>query len=281
MTGLAAVAETPLSFRILSGLTRRIPPLPHASGISNRVVKPIFCRRHRGERYRIEVWKGIEMIVDPADGIGGNLAFIPQLFDRWERAMIDKHLPRGGVFVDVGANIGAYSLWAASRIGAGGRVLAYEAEPNNFSVLSDNIKINGFEKIITAQQVGVADSAGSLELRLNIDANSGAHSFLSEGEAAEADTISISCEPLATLIEQAGVECVDFMKLDIEGFELRVLERFFADVPVRSPLRPRVMLAEMYYGDERDRPLISTIEQAGYRLWRNKGLNCLFRRDDV
>lgn len=221
------------------------------------------------------------MIVDPADCIGGNLAFIPQLFDRWERAMIDKYLPRGGIFVDVGANIGAYSLWAARRTGLGGRVLAYEAEPNNFSVLAENIKINSFEKIVTAQQVGVADSAGSLKLRLNVEANSGGHSFMGDDHCEDAHTVSVACQPLASLIEQAGVDHVDFMKLDIEGFEPRVLSRFFVDIVTHSSLRPRAILTELYYGDERDRPLISTIEQAGYRLFDSSELNCLFVREDI
>ena len=185
------------------------------------------------------------------------------------------------MFVDVGANIGAYSLWAASRLGSDGRVLAYEAEPNNFSVLAENITINGFEGIVTAQQVGVADVAGDLELRLNAQENSGAHSFLAEAPDGGAATVRVACERLAALIEQAGVDRVDFMKIDVEGFELRILAQFFADVSAQSPLRPRVILTEMYFGDERDRPLISTIEQAGYRLAGSKGLNCLFRRGDI
>jgi FkbM family methyltransferase len=226
----------------------------------------------------MKVWQDIEMIIDPGDGIGGNLAFIPQLFDRWERAMIDRFLPRGGVFVDVGANIGAYSLWAAKRTGREGRVLAYEAEPDNFSALAGNITINGFEDVIVAQQVGVADFSGVLDLRLNTEGNSGGHSFADEGRNEDDFSIKVACEPLGFLIKQSGVDHVDFMKLDIEGFEKRVLSQFFIDVPSDSLLRPDVILAEVYYGDERDHPLISMIEQAGYELSKNNGLNCLFRR---
>jgi FkbM family methyltransferase len=269
------VSEPPLSFRLLSALTRMIPAVPHASGISNRIVKPLFCRWHAGERYRVAVWDDVEMILDPADCIGGNLAFIPQLFDRWERHVIDTYLPRGGVFVDVGANIGAHSLWAAHRVGPEGRVLAYEAEPANFASLTGNIDLNGFEKIVTAQQVGVADASTTLTLQLNLAGNSGGHSFLAP-PAGASDAIEVSCEPLAALIDKSGVARVDFMKLDIEGFELRVLSRFFDDVPSDSPLRPAAVLAEMYFGDDRDRPLIAMLERAGYSLRGGDGLNSLF-----
>jgi len=282
MIGLPPISEAPLSFRLLSKLTRNIPPIPHASGLSNRFVKPFFSSLHRNERYRVKVWEDIEMIVDPADCIGGNLAFIPQLFDVWERTEINNFLPQGGVFIDIGANIGAYSLWAARRVGANGRVLAYEAEPMNFSVLMDNIVINGFERIIQAQQIGVADTTESLTLRLNDGSNSGGHSFAPEVHGGQGTPISVACEPLATLIQRADIHRVDFMKLDIEGFEQKVLSRFFADVRIDSPLRPRALLTEMFFASKRepDRLLWSTILEAGYNLYRHSEYNYLFLRRD-
>src|SRR5580704_12313131 len=91
----APALQPPLLFRLLSGLTRRLPDFPHASGLSNRVVKPLWARTHRGV-YRVRVWEGVDMIVDPAEGIGGNLAFIPQLYDVWEREALRTRLPEGG-----------------------------------------------------------------------------------------------------------------------------------------------------------------------------------------
>lgn len=220
------------------------------------------------------------MIVDPADCIGGNLAFIPQLFDVWERAAVDKFLPRGGVFIDLGANIGAYSLWAAKRVGPTGRVLAYEAEPMNFSVLLENIAINRFERVIQAHRIGVSDTTESLMLQLNDSGNSGGHSFISNVHGERGTSITVGCEPLAKLIAEADIQRVDFMKMDIEGFEQRVLSRFFSDVQVGSPLRPAVILTEMYFGNEKqpDHLLLSTIEQAGYKLHGRKANNYLFVR---
>lgn len=269
------VSEPPLSFRLLSSLTRLIPPLPHASGISNRVVKPMFCKWHREQRYRVTVWDSVDMILDPADCIGGNLAFIPQLFDRWERSVINQVLPVDGVFVDIGANIGAHSLWAASRVGPKGRVLAYEAEPRNFSMLKTNIAINKLDNIIMAEQVGVADAFTTLTLQLNLAGNSGGHSFMTAPHDADG-AIKVACVPLSTLIAKAGVDHVDFIKIDIEGFELRVLSRFFDDIPEKSLLRPGAILTEMYFGDERDAPLITMLEQAGYAFHSSDGLNSLF-----
>ncbi len=271
-SSLSPIATTPRSFRILSGLTRLIPRLPHASGLSNRIVKPLYCRRHRG-RYRVKVWGDIEMIVDPADTVGGNLAFIPQLFDVWERNAIQEHLPRGGVFVDVGANIGSYTLWAARQAGPHGRVLAYEAEQNNFAALVENIALNGFRQI-DAFQVGVSGKRETLRLRMSAG-NSGGHSFALGIAGPSSVEVEVKCEPLADLVAHAGR--INFMKLDIEGFEQRVLSQFFDDVPADSPLRPRFILTEMLHWSVMD--LSDTIRRAGYRLIKHSGYNALFARE--
>jgi FkbM family methyltransferase len=219
------------------------------------------------------------MIVDPAEGIGGNLAFIPQLYDVWEREALRTRLPEGGTFVDVGANMGAYSLWAARIVGPRGRVLAYEAAPANYERLVENIALNRFSQV-HAFHVGVSDKTETLKLHINPIGNSGGHSFVPgfcpEGSAAEID---VQCEPLAELLARNGLTTVDFMKLDIEGFERRVLSRFFQDVPSGSALRPRHMLAELARVDARGPgSLWETIVSAGYRPVRQGKANALFER---
>lgn len=267
----AKSTELPGAFRFLSGLTRRIPNFPHASALSNRIAKPLYCWRYRG-RLRVKVWNDIEMYVDPADTIGGNLAFIPQLFDVWERDAIRRHLPRGGVFVDIGANIGSYSLWAARQTGPRGRILSYEAENTNFAFLVENIKLNDCDHI-DAFHVGVSDKAELLKLRL-CKGNSGGHSFEHHPSDASSVEADVECQPLSRLV--ADVDRIDFLKIDIEGFEQRVLSRFFLDIPPRSPLRPKYLLTEILHGPVSD--LVSTIRSAGYKLENCSAHNALFAR---
>jgi FkbM family methyltransferase len=281
MVTLSPALPPPRSLRALSALTRLLPAFPHASGISNRLVKPLWCMSHSG-RYRMKVWDDLEMILDPADGIGGNLVFIPQLFDHWERATIRRLLPVGGTFVDIGANVGSYTLWAARQVGPTGTVLAYEAEPFNFASLVENIAINGFSNVQTFQ-VGVSDKVETLPLHLNPRGNSGGNSFLDDVHARASDrTVNVACEPLASLLDAAGVRRVDWMKLDIEGFEDRVLSRFFRDVSPSSPLCPTYILTEFFSGDvPPPGSLQDTLAAAGYKLLEQrmtKAHNALFAR---
>jgi FkbM family methyltransferase len=268
-----AAAEPPLALRMLMAVTRRIPPLPYASALSNRLVKPLWCRWHRG-RYVVPVWNGIVMRVDPADAIGGYLTFIPQLYDRWERQVIRDCLPRGGTFVDVGANIGAHSLWAAQAGGAA-QVVAFEADPANFAELTSNIALNGLSNI-RAFQVGVSDAEEVLKLFRNRHGNAGGHTFVA-GIHNDSAAVDVRCRPLRKLLAETEVTRVDLMKLDIEGFERRVLTRFFADVSPASPLRPRHLLIELKSGPERE-ALVGLLVRQAYALVKQHGINVLFSR---
>jgi FkbM family methyltransferase len=279
---LPEVIPTPPALRVLTSFTRLIPPLPHASGIGNRIVKPLWCRWHREPcRVKVKVCEGIEMLVDPAEGMGGSLTFVPQLFDRWERRIIQKMLPRGGTFLDVGANIGLYSLWAASHVGATGQVIAIEAEPANFGSLEQNVALNGYSNIRPIH-VGVSDKKETLRLRLNPTGNSGGHSFVPDAHPGPGTVeIEVQCEPLAAVLESAGVMGIEFMKIDIEGFEQRVLGKFFADTAPSSPLRPAFLLAEFYDGRIVGTSLAAMLEAAGYALvseHHGMGHNGLFAR---
>jgi len=262
----------PLSFRLLAGVTRRLPPLPHVSGMGNRIARPLFCRWHKGS-IRVNVWPHIDMILDPTDAMAGYLAFVPQLYDRWERKIVADHLPHGGTFVDVGANLGAYTLWAANLVGNEGRVVAFEATPRNFAALTKNVEINGFKQISTFQ-VGVSDRDELLELFIN-PINCGICYFRTVGHPYRLEeSVMVECKPLATLLSRAGVDQIDFLKIDVENFEHRIFVRFFDDVPKTSTLRPRYILSELFGGEEN--PVKELLERNGYRMQEFRNGNGFF-----
>ncbi len=269
--------NTPLLLRILLGMTRRLPPFWRISGISNRIIKPIWAIWGDGKTQVLPIWNDIVMEVDPCEVVGGNLAFIPQLYDRWERALVRDLLPRGGTFVDVGSNIGAYSLWAASCLGSAGTVVALEADPDNYALLTKNIEMNRQQGKVTAILGGVADANCTLRFYKNTKGNRGGHSFVGTGD----HFTEILCKPLAEILQAHHVAQVDFMKLDIEGFEEKVLTKFFADSAKDSPLRPNYLLVEIQGGPVAD-PLVQDrikkmICDQGYELMVDKS-NSFFKK---
>jgi FkbM family methyltransferase len=196
------------------------------------------------------------MRLDPNDTLGGALAVIPQFYDYEEQRFLGSVLAPGDTFVDVGANVGFYSLVAASRVGSEGAVVAIEADPTNFAGLLENVGLSGLNNV-HAIQAGVSDRRESLRLYLNTTGNCGGHSFVSQGRT---NSIEVSCQPLAELLDGIWPTA---MKLDIEGFEHKVLTAYLAHThPGRLP---RWMIVErnsdLSTGDA-ERLLV----ESGYRL---------------
>ena len=88
------------------------------------------------------------MLLDPLDdGVDQILLFTPRLYDREEFAFLRKHLCPGETFIDVGAHIGTYKLYAASLVSSTGQVVAIEADPHTHALLAANIQLNAVRNI--------------------------------------------------------------------------------------------------------------------------------------
>lgn len=222
------------------------------------------------------------MQVNPCECVGGNLFFCPQLYDRDERDWIAENLDPNGIFVDVGANIGAYTLWAAKKLSNVGRILAVEADPDTFQVLQANLSFNSLKCAVQLENMGVSDTDESITFYRNTRGNTGANSFLKTEDGVP--TFVLRAEPLYDVIRRNALTHIDFMKIDIEGFELKVLTRFFSDCGNDGgKLLPRFVLIELDEGPLRDDigyrdNILRLFAQTGYEIQQN-GKNTLFHLD--
>ncbi len=166
--------------------------------------------------------------------------FMPQYFDRPEREWLAKSLPDDFVFIDIGANIGGYSLFVASLPGKRGRVLAIEPQPDIFQRLIYNISQNP-GALVKAMACAVADEDG--EITLFIDSqNKGETSVRIVKMEGSAGSIRVPAKTLASIAEDEGYSKIDAMKLDVEGAEDLILEPFFRTAP--QALWPRLIVME-------------------------------------
>jgi FkbM family methyltransferase len=123
------------------------------------------------------------------------------------------------VVIDGGANIGLFTVLAASRVGAGGHVIACEPSPATMTLLRTNVARNAFGHV-SLREVALAEAPGRLELEV-FDPGSGYSSF---APAASGSGTRVEVE-VTTLDAVAGeaLERVKLVKLDVEGAELRAL----------------------------------------------------------
>ena len=200
------------------------------------------------------------------------ILFTPQFFDVPEREVLAAHIRPGFTFVDIGANIGGYSLFVAARAGPSARILAIEPQPDVFDRLTYNISLNPFGTI-KAVACAVADKAGDLTLFLD-PRNQGESSVKIVGSG-QASIVRVPALPLIDLLRQEGFQRVDAIKLDVEGAEDLILDPYFRDAP--PELYPTLIIVE----DGRDQwqiDLPALLDGHDYRLVRQTRMNLIYER---
>lgn len=143
------------------------------------------------------------------------LCYYMGLFDPEEMSLIRDSIKPGDVFIDVGANIGSYSIFAASY---GAEVYSFEPVPSTFELLERNIGLNPSikERIHPVRKV-ISDKDGEVSFTTDNDTtnkivtNSNSHT----------KSTGLARIPAVTL--DSEVEKANFIKIDVEGFEKSVL----------------------------------------------------------
>ena len=187
------------------------------------------------------------------------ILFSPRDFDAAEREFLIGQLRPNFVFLDIGANIGGYSLALAAAAGRDARIIAVEPQPEVFDRLSYNISANPFGTV-KALAIAIADRDGEVTLFLDQRNKGEASVKIVSGEGA--GRVRVPARTLLGLINDEGFDHVDAMKLDVEGAEDLILQRFFADAPL--DLHPRLIILER--GESRwSLDLLAYLGGMGYR----------------
>jgi FkbM family methyltransferase len=168
------------------------------------------------------------------------------------------HIPAGGVFVDVGANVGTYALALARHVGATGKVIAIEPHPVTHARLAFNNASSGYAQVkLVAAAAGPADG----ELMIETDGDNLGASHIVSGTAS-GKAIRVPSLRLQRILEEGGASHVDALKIDVEGYEDRVLMGFFAQAP--QTLWPRAVVIEHLSKNEWQQDCIADMRAGGY-----------------
>ena len=167
--------------------------------------------------------------------------------------------PIGGVFVDVGANVGTYAMVLARYVGKNGKVIAVEPHPITHARLAFN---NAASRYTQTRLVAAAASDSDGELMIETDGGNLGASHIVTGTAG-AEAIKVPALRLQRILDEAGVPRVDALKIDIEGFEDRALVPFFKEAPQTQ--WPRAVVIEHLSRDEWRQDCIADMVSRGYR----------------
>jgi len=176
------------------------------------------------------------------------------------QAVLQKYLRAGMTFYDVGANIGFFSLMAAKLVGTGGRVIAFEADPEIAARLREHVARNDSARISVEEKAVWSSAAPVFFARA--DTSLSPDRGLGHVVAAEAETAHSTIRVETVVLDEyaAGVCAPDFIKCDVEGAEVEV---FRGAQKILVEKRP-IILCEMH-GAEKRQALLEEFGRLNYR----------------
>lgn len=163
--------------------------------------------------------RGLKIRVSAAD----NMSVILGTNEPYLQALAKKYVAKGDVVLDVGANIGSFTLVFSRLVGRSGRVIAFEPIPDTAAQLRENLKLNDVANVTVIQRA-VSDSDGSVTLRIP---NNGKNISMASMHWHETDSQAVSVE-----VQSLALDHVDelkevkpaFVKIDVEGAEGNVIQ---------------------------------------------------------
>ena len=183
-----------------------------------------------------------------------------------ELDFLTEHLRDGSVAIDLGANIGMFTIPMAVNAGPNGKVIAIDPSKAFQDKARFNAAASGLSNI-AFENVAVGDADGRVNLQ-SVEGNPGTATV---AEAQDGDTVM---RPLLALVQDHGVDRVDAMKVDIDGFEEKALAPFFQDCP--DDLLPKRVVIEHILLEEQDVTFIDMMLQRGYKEVGRTRSNALF-----
>ena len=159
-------------------------------------------------------------------------------YETIESAFISALLRPGDVLLDIGANIGWFTLLASTLVGESGRVHAFEPRRPTVDYLRRSVAMNGLQSMVTVHEFELADREGEFRLAWKKNSRNPGHSYLVDREMDGLETIPIQLRTLDSL----RLDKVDFVKLDVEGAEPKVLAGGRNTFETHRP----IVLSELY-----------------------------------
>jgi len=203
-----------------------------------------FKKKILKERFTVKNVHDYKMILDIED-VGISRALL--LFGTREedhKYILEKELKPGMTVLDLGANVGYYALMECNLVGPTGFVYCLEPHPENYNQLIKNLELNNMMDRVETYNYG-GSNVDSVE-KLYVSAKSNQHSFCDtrpeknianlEGNS---ETIDVQTVTVSSFIK--GKKNIDFIRMDIEGFEVEVFEGMMSALDESESFRPSVL----------------------------------------
>jgi FkbM family methyltransferase len=227
----------------------RMPSMPGKGQLIYALNRWLLPRAESECVVETEMHLGYRMMVDLRTLTEAQVAYTHD-YDTQEIRSCLRLLPADSVILDVGANIGFWTVPMALMLNAEGQIHAFEPLPGNCNRLRENVTLNGIEHFVHIHEMGLSDEPATLEISLREDFARGSQTGNAAIVIDETDRqfrcTTIAVDTLDDIFDSLHVTRLDFVKIDIEGHE----DRFLAGAgSVISRFRPIIFVEinEHYY----------------------------------
>ncbi len=219
-------------------------------------------------------YKGCRMEVHPSDNHTEFLIWRKgrTMEERALRHVLSGLQDRPITAYDVGANAGIYSLRIAAIAAPGSVIHAFEPNPTMRARLEKNITLNGYD-CIQVHPFAISDSPGELDLYVPVGRNLGEASLNQPAKGATPTRVQV--RKLTEFMPPDPHTPVDFIKVDVEGLEDRVLTPLLTDTPASQ--LPKTVFFEIEHSKSWSADLVGQLTEAGYELDAKFGRNVIYR----
>jgi FkbM family methyltransferase len=151
--------------------------------------------------------------------------YIYDSFETSEIVFLNDFLNEGDSFVDIGSNIGLFSLYASGKVGPNGQVIAFEPASQTYNRLLENIQLNNINNV-KAYQLGLSDKDEILELNISSSGYEAWNTFVQTTDAKFSLKEKVQVKSFDHFLDENAINAVtiSLIKLDVEGFEINVLK---------------------------------------------------------
>lgn len=187
-------------------------------GFYKKVIKRYNLFRNVKKKITFKKNIQLELCID--DWIQQQL-YLFNTYEECELKFLERNLKSGDTFIDIGANIGIYSLTAASLVKKSGKVIAFEPFTKNHEKLNKHLSINNFKNIII-EKLAISDKAGQITIYINEqEQNCGMASTIEQTYTTKENIQAVT---LDEYMAGKNIQHIKLIKMDIEGAEFKALQ---------------------------------------------------------
>ena len=171
------------------------------------------------------------MYLDPCDPVVSG-ALTLHVYEPSEQAFFAKYLRGDMTLVDIGANMGLYTVVSMHHLDAGGRIVAIEPFPLTYEILQRNVAANQTDgracPRVDVFNLAATPEPAKMDLRLNPEnrADNRMYRGTYQGKLEDWDTLQVEGRPVDDVLAELGIQEVNFVKIDIQGYEQNAISGF-------------------------------------------------------